>query len=143
MSKMRRDVGNEQNNALLKSPNSLIQRNRPLPAHSIQISVIIVGLGLVATIAISVVCCALATSVIIRGSDWTALHNFGGYMSLQSARYLNFTLDMVVRILTVFVNIMLNYTAIHVATKLSLEGRGILTRDALQLNIMRVEAVSL
>lgn len=78
-----------------------------------QLSAIIVGLGLLAITVVSIVCCALAISIIINGSDWTALRRFGAIMSLQSARYLNFTLDMVARIVTVFVNIMMNYTMLR------------------------------
>ncbi|KAG9122306.1 hypothetical protein FRC07_001378 [Ceratobasidium sp. 392] len=64
-------------------------------------------------------------------------------MSLQSARYLNFVLDMVVRGLTVAASMALNYVAVRVATALSFGREGVLAQDAIALNLACVSFVSL
>ncbi|KAG8706103.1 hypothetical protein FRC09_002581 [Ceratobasidium sp. 395] len=64
-------------------------------------------------------------------------------MSLQSARYLNFALDMIVRGLTVAASMALNYVAIRVATALSFGREGVLAQDAIAFNLTCISFMSL
>ncbi|KAG8739424.1 hypothetical protein FRC10_005633 [Ceratobasidium sp. 414] len=104
---------------------------------------ILIVLALIAILLVAMSCCISAIYVIARSPDWTKLHSFGGSMSLQSARYLNFALDMVVRGLTVAAGLLLNYVTIRIVTAQSFRREGVLARDAIALNLTSISFMSL
>ncbi|KAG8706601.1 hypothetical protein FRC08_000951 [Ceratobasidium sp. 394] len=104
---------------------------------------ILIALSLIAILLAAMSCCINAIYAIARSTDWTKLHSFGRSMSLQSARYLNFALDMVVRGLTVAASLLLNYVAIRIVTALSFKRAGVLAKDAIALNLTCISFMSL
>ncbi|KAG9079343.1 hypothetical protein FRC06_007808 [Ceratobasidium sp. 370] len=119
------------------------QETKLSPAWRTYLNNLPIILSLTAASLVAVSCCVSAVYVVAHASDWTTLYSFGGSMSLQSARYLNFALDMVVRALTVVASLLLNYVAIRIVTALSFKRAGVLAQDAIALNLTGIDFVPL